>query len=290
MVENITFSDLLALEKITPNTIVEKFGSLINSSFFDAANILGSLKIKGLVDYGTSAPGQNVIQITELGKKVLDDAKSKSAMEIDKLDIEIIHQLSSGKRNLVDISNSINVGQTDLAMHLSKLQDKGYVESGFRNGIVNLNLTDKGFNFKVDDVPTQTNNEVNEEKPESSIPNDESIMPAESSAIMEEKTIEEDKPSIEKQQADNTESSKEANTEKIENNKAKDISNTDNIDESDTTHEIEDLRKISETMKPSDEELSQELKAKHKGSGGKKIIIGLIIVIIVVIILVLKFR
>ncbi len=46
MQDTINFIDLVALSRITPEATVERFGGLINSSFFDASNILGTLKQK----------------------------------------------------------------------------------------------------------------------------------------------------------------------------------------------------------------------------------------------------
>ena len=41
--ENINFLDLACLLKIEKDTTLERFGSVINASIFDAANITGSL-------------------------------------------------------------------------------------------------------------------------------------------------------------------------------------------------------------------------------------------------------
>lgn len=145
MSEEIDFIDLMALKKIQPDTKVEKFGSLINSSFFDASNILGTLKIKDLVDFTNVILGQNSITITDLGKGVIEDANNKASEPIDQLDHTLLVQLSSGKRSLVDISGAVNIRPKDLAMHLYKLENQEYITSSFRNGNLDLLLTEKGF-------------------------------------------------------------------------------------------------------------------------------------------------
>jgi hypothetical protein len=145
MTDEITFLDLMALSKIGPDTVVEKFGSVINSSFFDASNFLGGLKIKGLVDFTTSFPGQSTIVVTDAGKHLLQDVEEKSKIAADPLDIEILGQLSRGKRSLTDLSGAINVAQLDLATHLYRLVKQDYAMATFRNATLDMVLTEKGF-------------------------------------------------------------------------------------------------------------------------------------------------
>ncbi|MEM3245615.1 MAG: hypothetical protein QXN16_02505, partial [Candidatus Micrarchaeaceae archaeon] len=61
-----SFVDIFALTKITPGMVTDKFGPALNSSFFDASNILGGLKIKGLADFSASLSDNEII-ITETG-------------------------------------------------------------------------------------------------------------------------------------------------------------------------------------------------------------------------------
>ncbi len=145
MVDEPNFIDLFALTKITPQTVVEKFGTSINSSFFDASNILGGLKIKGLIDFTTIFGGQNSVAITDLGHKLLDEASSKANMPLDHLDIAILVQLSGGKRSVNDLTNTLNITPKDMSMHLYKLMQQSFLSSEFRNGILNLMLSEKGF-------------------------------------------------------------------------------------------------------------------------------------------------
>ncbi len=145
MADEPNFVDLFALTKITSESVVERFGSSINSSFFDGSNILGGLRIKGLIDFTTTMGSQNSIVITDSGRKLLDDANKKAAEPIDQLDTTILLQLSNGKRTVNDISGVINISSKDLAVHLYKINAQNYASAEFRNGILNISLTEKGF-------------------------------------------------------------------------------------------------------------------------------------------------
>lgn len=140
-----TFVDLYALTKITPDAVVERFGSSINSSFFDASNILGGLKIKKLIDFTTLFGNQNAITVTDTGKQLLDEANRKSGDPFDHLDFTVLNQLTKGGRSPSDLATSLNLAQRDLAMRLYKMQAQGYLLSEFRNGTLSLSLTEKGF-------------------------------------------------------------------------------------------------------------------------------------------------
>lgn len=145
MLDTINFIDLIALSRITPESTVERFGGTINSSFFDASNILGTLKQKGLVDFVTSFPSQSALTVTEQGKQLLDEATDKAKTPFDTLDMAVIVQISNGKRYLQDISSGVNVTPKDLAMHLFKLSEQKYMSYELRNGNINMALTEKGF-------------------------------------------------------------------------------------------------------------------------------------------------
>ncbi len=145
MTDEINFLDIIALKKITDTAVVEKFGGLINSSFFDASNILGTLKLKGLIDFTTAVPGQNAITVTDTGKKLLTEAADKAKMQFDPLDLSVLTQLSGGKRTLNDLHGSTNISPRDLAMHLNKMAEQQFVNADIRNGTVNITLSEKGF-------------------------------------------------------------------------------------------------------------------------------------------------
>lgn len=145
MPEDIDFADLAAISRIGSDTIAEKFGGVINASFFEASNVLGTLKQKGLIDFSISFPGQNAVTLTELGKDIISKAEEKASEPIDYLDVEILTQLYNGKKSLAEIAESVNVTQKDLAFHIYKMAKQQYANYEFRNGKIELSLTDRGF-------------------------------------------------------------------------------------------------------------------------------------------------
>lgn len=141
----INFIELIALTRITPEATVEKFGSLINSSFFDASNILAGLKMKGLVDFVTAFPSQSTLKLTEKGAGILVEANKKAAEPVDALDSAILAQLAGGKRSLVEMATTLNVAQKDLAFHIFKLSSQGSLTYELVNANVSMFLTERGF-------------------------------------------------------------------------------------------------------------------------------------------------
>ncbi|MDE1850281.1 MAG: hypothetical protein KGH54_00605 [Candidatus Micrarchaeota archaeon] len=124
---------------------MEKFGGLINTSFFDASTIAGTLKQKGLIEFTNDYPGPNGLLVSALGKSVLGEAEAKSAEPFDMLDSTILQQLSGGKRLPVELGNSLNLRSKDLAFRLYKLYRQNYIIYDLKNGGVELLLTEGGF-------------------------------------------------------------------------------------------------------------------------------------------------
>ena len=143
--DDIDFMDLICITKITPDTVLEKFGSLINASFFDGSKVAGTLKQKGLIDFSASYPGPSKILLTDEGKKLIDEANAKSTEPFDDLDKTILAQLSGGKRNPNELGASLNLRPKDLALRLYKLSKQGYITYELKNGSVEIMLTEKGF-------------------------------------------------------------------------------------------------------------------------------------------------
>ncbi|MDE1855070.1 MAG: hypothetical protein KGH57_01995 [Candidatus Micrarchaeota archaeon] len=143
--ENINFLDLTCLLKIEKDTTLERFGSVINASVFDAANITGSLKQKGLIDFTAYYPGPNSIVVTDAGNKLKADAEAKSGESIDALDLEVLRQMSGGKRYPAELQSTLNVRSKDLAFRLYKLNKQNFVGYELKNGNVELTLTEQGF-------------------------------------------------------------------------------------------------------------------------------------------------
>ncbi len=139
------FMDLVTLLRVKPDSTVERFGSAINSSFFDASNILGTLKQKGLIDFTTMFGSQNAISVTDLGRQLISEAEAKAPTIFDHLDMEILKQLSGGKRSITDLSGAVNVRPKDLALHIYKLSAQQYLDYELSSGKLSIMLTEKGF-------------------------------------------------------------------------------------------------------------------------------------------------
>ncbi len=145
MPDEVTFIDLATITRITPDTTLEKLGSIINASIFDASNLAGALKQKGLIDFMAYYPGPNTIKVTDQGKALMTDADAKALEPFDSLDHEILKQLSGGKRAPADIQKSMNVRPKDLALRLYKLSKQGYTSYELRSGSSEVSLTESGF-------------------------------------------------------------------------------------------------------------------------------------------------
>ncbi|MFH0818008.1 MAG: hypothetical protein V1909_05255 [Candidatus Micrarchaeota archaeon] len=142
--KELTFMDLVVLQRIGPDTILERFGSKINSSFFEAANILGTIKLKGYVDLETTL-GESKVNVSEAGKAVLALAEEKSIGEIDTLDRGILGAISKGLKDPDKLSERLNVRSGDLAYHLYKLVKTNHIDYDLRAGRVSVMLTESGF-------------------------------------------------------------------------------------------------------------------------------------------------
>ncbi len=152
----LNFLDLACVLKITPDMTMEKLGSAINAGVFDAANIAGTLKIKGLINFAAQLPGSTNIELTDKCKALLDDANAKSAEPTDALDDEILRQLSGGKRIPIDLQNTLNINSKDLALRLYKLYKQNFISYELRNGNVDILLTESGFLKSKEPKPQQT--------------------------------------------------------------------------------------------------------------------------------------
>ncbi len=154
--EDPTFFDLACLLKINSDTVLEKFGGIINANFLDAQNIAGSLKQKGLIDFSPSYPGPSNMVVTEYGRKVIADANIKSTEALDKLDFDILLQMAGGKRRADELANTLNLRGKDLAFRLYKLYAQNFIVYSMSNGNADLTLTEKGFLKVKEFSPTGT--------------------------------------------------------------------------------------------------------------------------------------
>ena len=163
--EDINFLDLACLLRIGPDTVMEKFGGLINTSFFDASTIAGTLKQKGLIEFTNDYPGPNGILISQLGKSIITEAEAKGSEPFDTLDSTILQQMSGGKRVPMELGNSLNIRSRDLAMRLYKLYKQNYIIYDLKNGGVELLLTEGGF-LKVKNIQPNAAQNIAQHKPQ----------------------------------------------------------------------------------------------------------------------------
>lgn len=164
VVEDINFLDMACLLKIGPDTVMEKFGGLINTSFFDASTIAGTLKQKGLIEFTNDYPGPNGILVTAAGKTLISEAEAKGAEPFDALDSTILVQMSGGKRLPFELANTLNLRGKDLAFRIYKLYKQNFLIYDLKNGGVELLLTEGGF-LKVKEIAPNAAQNVAQQKP-----------------------------------------------------------------------------------------------------------------------------
>lgn len=145
MPEEPNFLDLVCVLNITGDTTIERFGSIINASTFDGANIAGTLKQKGLIDFTSFYPGPNTMKTTDLAKALIAEADAKALTPFDALDESVIVQISNGKKFPSEIQSALNIRPKDLALHLYKVSKQGFITYELKTGNVSLSLTEQGF-------------------------------------------------------------------------------------------------------------------------------------------------
>lgn len=143
--ENLTFLDLVILRRIDKDSTVEKFGSSINTSFFESANLLGGLKVKGLITFTQSIGGQSPMSITEKGYEFMKEGDDKAKGRVTTLDKSILNEIGAGASTVEDLRKVINIIPKDLALHLEKLFIRGLIEYEIRASKITLSLTERGF-------------------------------------------------------------------------------------------------------------------------------------------------
>jgi len=142
----LTFLDLVILKKMDANSSVENFGSTINTSFFETANLLGTVKIKGYVNIENSIGGMSKVTITDAGMGILALAEKKAADPIEPLDNALLHALAGGAKDPEALQAQLNIRSGDLAYHINKMAAQGFMDFEVRSGKVSLMLTEQGFN------------------------------------------------------------------------------------------------------------------------------------------------
>jgi len=144
--DELSFLDLAILKKVDADSSVEKFGSLINTSFFETANLLGTIKIKGYINIESSVGGVSRVSLTEAGNNLLAAAKQRAEEPIDALDNAALQALAGGAKGLDSLAAKLNIRSSDLAFHLNKLVAQGFIDYEIRSAKVSFVLTEKGFN------------------------------------------------------------------------------------------------------------------------------------------------
>jgi hypothetical protein len=125
---------------------VEKFGSMINTSFFETANLLGTIKIKGYINIESSVGGISRVALTDAGSSLMQVAEQKSHDPLEPLDNAILHALAAGAKELDSIQRTLNIRGADLAYHINKLVTQGFMDYEVRSAKVYFVLTEQGFN------------------------------------------------------------------------------------------------------------------------------------------------
>lgn len=150
--EELSFIDLVILQRIEPGAVMEKFGPKINSQFFETANILATLKQKGYIDFKTSHFGNSEVEVTQVGARMLEVADEKAKEAVDELDSTILQKIVAGCKDPDEIRNELNIRSGDLAVHIHKLVKQDLVSYSIRNIKISLNITEDGFK-KVGSAP-----------------------------------------------------------------------------------------------------------------------------------------
>jgi len=144
--DELNFLDLAILKKVDSEASVERFGSIINTSFFETANLLGTVKIKGYVNIESSVGGISKVTLTEAGSALLSVAEQRAKEPIEPLDNAILHALAGGAKELDALQSSLNIRSGDLAFHIGKLVAQGLMDYSVKSAKVSFVLTEAGFN------------------------------------------------------------------------------------------------------------------------------------------------
>jgi len=150
-VNDVEFIDIALLRKIDAETTVESFGPKINSTFFETANLLGALKIKGFIDIHSSI-GNSPVIISERGKMLLKELDVFSQQNLSRVDLAVLGNIKGGIKDPKQIESLLNVNARDIAFSIYKLHNKGFVDYRVKNAAVELLLTTKGFEQDNPDV------------------------------------------------------------------------------------------------------------------------------------------
>lgn len=150
---DLEFIDVIVLKKIDADSTVESFGSRLGG-IFEAANILGGIKLKGYIDIH-SIIGNSPVIITDKGNSILRDLEVHSRSPISKIDLAVLDSIKKGFSEPKQISRMLNINSRDIAYSLNKLWVQSYINVDSHNGKTEINLTALGFEAEIK-VPEQT--------------------------------------------------------------------------------------------------------------------------------------
>ena len=142
----LSFLDIAILRKIDAESSVEKFGSMINTSFFETANLLGTVKIKGYINIESSVGGISRVTITDAGTSILAVADQRAKEPVEPLDNAILHAVAGGARELDSLQSALGIRSADLAYHINKMLAQGFMDFEVKSAKVYFVLTETGFN------------------------------------------------------------------------------------------------------------------------------------------------
>lgn len=142
----LNFLDIVILRKIDAESSVEKFGSMINTSFFETANLLGTVKIKGYLNIESSLGGISQVTITDAGTSILAVADQRAKEPVEPLDNAILHAVAGGARELDALQQALGIRSADLAYHINKMLAQGFMDFEVKSAKVYFVLTEMGFN------------------------------------------------------------------------------------------------------------------------------------------------
>lgn len=164
MEDEFCYLDIVALKKIDAKTTIENFGVILHLSFFEGANLLGSLKLRGLIDAESKFPGPSAVKVSKNGVKLLKMIEKTSKDSLKEVDLAIIKSIRQGNRTEEELENTLILSKKDLAIHLNKLKEQEYIDYTIKNGKIFLSLTDKGFEMMATELKEEPKPEVEEEE------------------------------------------------------------------------------------------------------------------------------
>jgi len=140
----LTFVDLILLEKIEKDTPINALSGILDATSFETANFVGLLKIKGFVDI-TPSIGRSTASRTQVGEEILSRALLKSGESLDEIDYAILKMVAVGGRDFDTLAADMRLSSDALAYHLYKLVKQEYLDYAIKGAKVSFCLTESGF-------------------------------------------------------------------------------------------------------------------------------------------------